>query len=147
MHNYRRIGTSYSRRLARGASQSAARRSADHTPCRIGCSHCFSFPFWSCSRSRNIIPHSSAREAEPWFAALERTDGLLPFLLRRFLLIGGQREGGSLGVGGSSLCGIAIVSTPPFLLHQWGLSLEYPLRLIVVNPLVNPETGNFSFPP
>jgi len=30
----------------------------------------------------------------------------------------------SLGVGGSSLCRIAIVSTPSFLLHQWGLSFS-----------------------
>ena len=33
----------------------------------------------------------------------------------------------------SSLCGIAIDSTPPFLLHQWGLSLYHPLLPIALH--------------
>ena len=44
-------------------------------------------------------------------------------LTRRLVLRSAQREGGSLGVGGSSLSGIAIASTPPFLLHQWDPSI------------------------
>ena len=37
--------------------------------------------------------------------------------------------------GGSSLCGIAIVSTPSFLLHQWSLS---PLSPLLILDLRNP---------
>ena len=40
---------------------------------------------------RRLCHISFPRRAKPWFAALERAQDFLPFLPRRFLLIGGQR--------------------------------------------------------
>ena len=94
--------------------------------------------------------HSSVRWTKTWFAGVERAQDFLLFLPRRFLLIGGQRFNLHLAAPPRasafffsssaffsaarrlissitlSLCGIAIATTPPFLLHQWGLSLYHP---------------------
>ena len=55
-----------------------------------------------------IVPHCRALQTP---SAVKPPGRLIASIV--LVLRSAQRE------GGSSLCGIAIVSTPPFLLHQW----------------------------